>query len=92
MSDYSPIEVPDVWAHISQRWPASTPFTQCAKVAEEAGEVVGAAIKHREGRRTVDDIRVELADVVIAATGAMQALGADPARVVALRWAKVSTR
>jgi len=93
MSDpYSPIEVPDVWAHVSRRWPTSTPFTQCAKVAEEAGEVVGAAIKLIEGRRSEQDVLDELADTIIAAVCAIQARGADPRHVVSNRWYGVSAR
>ena len=89
---YSPIEVPDVWGHISRRWPTSTPFKQCAKVAEEAGEVVGAAIKLDEARRTEQDVLDELADTVIAAIAAIQARKRDPRRVVADRWFEVSQR
>lgn len=93
MSDlYSPIEVPDIWAHVSRRWPMSTPFTQCAKVAEEAGEVVGAAIKLNEGRRTEQDLLDELADAILATICAIQARGADPRHVVSNRWYEVSTR
>ena len=89
---YSPIEVPDIWAHVSRRWPSSTPFIQCAKVAEEAGEVVGAAIKLDEGRRGEQDVLDELADTIIAAMCAIQARGADPRHVVSSRWYEVSTR
>ncbi|CAM3740418.1 pyrophosphohydrolase domain-containing protein [Tsukamurella ocularis] len=86
------MEIPDVWGHISQRWPSSEPFSQAAKVAEEAGEVVGAAIKEREGRRTVDDVLDELADTIIAAMGAIQARGCNVSRVVTNRWAEVVER
>ena len=93
MSDpYSPIEVPDVWGHVIHRWPTSTPFKQCAKVAEEAGEVVGAAIKLDEGRRTEQDVLDELADTIIAAIAAIQARKRDPRRVVSDRWIEVSQR
>ena len=86
------ITVPYIWQHISKRWPTSTPFKQVAKVAEEAGEAVGAAIKHDEGRRTSQDILDELADTIIASIGAMQALGADPAEEVFARCREVKTR
>lgn len=86
------MEIPDVWGHVSNRWPSTREFTQIAKVAEEAGEAVGAAIKESQGRDTVAHILDELADTVIAAFGAMQALEADPARIVALRWAEVVER
>lgn len=89
---YRPILVPRVWDHISERWPTSTPFKQCAKVAEEGGEVVGAAIKHDEGRRSRQDVLDELADTIIAAVGAIQALHADPADTVFTRWQEVRTR
>ncbi|WP_234788391.1 hypothetical protein [Mycolicibacterium conceptionense] len=75
-----------------RRWPTSTPFKQCAKVAEEAGEVVGAAIKLDEARRTEQDVLDELADTVIAAIAAIQARNRDPRRVVSDRWIEVSSR
>lgn len=87
-----PILVPYVWRHITKRWPTSTPFKQVAKVAEEAGEAIGAAIKHDEGRKTEQDVRDELADTIIAAIGALQARGADAAETVFDRWAGVVIR
>lgn len=87
---YSPIEVPDVWAHVTTRWPESTPFMQCAKVAEEAGEAVGEAIKLSQLRG--GDVLDELADTIIAAIGALQSLGQNPRFVVAERWEEVMNR
>lgn len=88
----APILVPYVWQHIAKRWPSSTPFKQVAKVGEEAGEAMGAAIKHDEGRKTEQDVRNELADTIIAAIGALQARGADAAQTVFDRWVEVSNR
>jgi NTP pyrophosphatase (non-canonical NTP hydrolase) len=88
----APIIVPCVWRHIEKRWPTSTAFKQVAKVGEEAGEAIGAAIKHDEGRKTEQHVRDELADTIIAAIGALQARGADAAETVLDRWVEVSKR
>lgn len=85
-------EFPDIWAHIAQRWPSADPFSQACKVAEEAGEVVGAVIKQREGRRTEDDVLDELADTVIAAVAAIQARHDCAELVVLDRWQQVKSR
>lgn len=87
-----PVHLPSVWPHIAERFPSADAFTQACKVAEEAGEVVGAVIKQREGRRIEADVLDELADTIIAATGALQARGVDAERVVAIRWAEVQAR
>lgn len=73
------------------------------KVAEEAGEAIGAVIKLAEtrmGQRThppasvrQEDAEAELADVVIAAIGAFEGIGVtDIDAVVAKRWAEVGAR
>ncbi|BBY78914.1 hypothetical protein H7I53_18120 [Mycolicibacterium pulveris] len=85
-------EFPDIWTHVTQRWPTSTPFTQACKVAEEAGEVVGAVIKQREGRRTEEAVLDELADTVIAAISAIQARSDSAEQVVLDRWVQVRSR
>lgn len=87
-----PIDVPEVWPHVLLRWPLSSRLTQLMKVAEEAGEANGAAIKRIEGRKTMRDVLDELADTIIAAIGALQAHDADPAATVARRWGEVSNR
>lgn len=85
-------EFPYVWDVIKDRWPTADQFSQACKVAEEAGEVVGAVIKQREGRRTEDDVLDELADTVIAAIAAIQARGVAAELVVMDRWVQVMAR
>lgn len=87
-----PVILPSVWPHISEQFPSATAFIQACKVAEEAGEVVGAVIKQQEGRRNEQHVLDELADTIIAATGAIQARGFDAERVVAERWNEVLSR
>ena len=77
---------------MNERWPGADAFVQAAKVAEEAGEVVGAAIKERQSLVAGDEVLNELADTMIAAIGAIQAREHDPATVVAERWKEVHTR
>jgi len=64
------------------------------KVAEEAGELVGALCKRTQGVRgvTSSDVLDELGDVLIAALSAAVDLGCDPAQVLNQRWAGVSQR
>jgi len=63
-----------------------------AKVAEEAGEVCGAAIKWAEGRRARQDVLDEAADTIIATVALLAGLGVDPGRAVADRWSVVGAR
>lgn len=64
------------------------------KVAEEAGELVGAMVKHTQGVRGVTgaDVLDELGDVLITALAVAVDLGCDPAQVLEQRWATVSQR
>jgi len=64
------------------------------KVAEEAGELVGALCKRTQGVRGVTSAGVldELGDVLIAALSAAVDFGCDPAQVLNQRWATVSQR
>ncbi len=64
------------------------------KVAEEAGELVGALCKRTQGVRgvTSSDVLDELGDVLIAALSAAVDFGCDPAQVLNQRWATVSQR
>lgn len=81
-------------------WPRSVnALAPIAKVAEEAGELVGAAVKMLEGRSTIAHVRAELGDVVIAAAGAaarLDLLDGDDVlsfdRIVVPRWFEVSAR
>lgn len=68
------------------------------KVAEEAGELVGALTKFTEGRGSEQAILDELGDVVIAAAGALRRVGdllgrdLDLGEVVLDRWSTVAAR
>jgi len=64
------------------------------KVAEEAGELVGALVKRTQGIRGVTgaDVLDELGDVLITALAVAVDLGCDPAQVLNQRWASVSQR
>ena len=64
------------------------------KVAEEAGELVGALVKRTQGIRGVTgtDVLDELGDVLITALAVAVDLGCDPAQVLNQRWAGVSQR
>lgn len=64
------------------------------KVAEEAGELVGALVKRTQGIRGVTgaDVLDELGDVLITALAVAVDLGCDPAQVLEQRWATVSQR
>lgn len=57
-----------------------------AKVAEEAGEVVGAAIKIDEGRDTAQHLADEAGDVVIALATACSRAGVSLGDAVISRW------
>ena len=64
------------------------------KVAEEAGELVGALVKRTQGVRGVTsaDVLDELGDVLITALAVAVDFGCDPAQVLNQRWATVSQR
>ena len=64
------------------------------KVAEEAGELVGALVKRTQGIRGVTgaDVLDELGDVLITALAVAVDFGRDPAQVLNQRWATVSQR
>lgn len=84
------------------QWPElANPVLSIAKVAEEAGELLGALIKYLEGRGDLSKVYDELGDVFIAAAGAGARLSdvvGDPDRVPAVdviildRWKTVSAR
>jgi hypothetical protein len=81
----------------AREFPGQSPWTRLAKPSEEAGGLLGEVIKAAEGRddpaehvlRAID----EACDVIIAATGAMEALGVtDIDEELARRWATVRQR
>jgi len=75
---------------------AHDPLKSAAKVAEEAGEFVGATLKALEVRNDAIDwsvnARKELGDVFIAAMNAATAQGWDVAELIEERWAVISER
>lgn len=79
-------------------WQAETfpdhqhPLVKAGKVAEEAGEVVGAVIKVLDGRRRVEDVAAEAAEVVVCLLGLAESLGFDLDVAVQEQWATVRAR
>lgn len=67
-------------------------WVRVCKVAEEAGEAVGALIKGTQGRATDTDVQDELADVILAALGAINQIGLRPGSLLGRRWVQVSAR
>ena len=65
---------------------ATSLLASAAKVGEEAGEVLGAAVKISEGRATLADLEDEMADVAIALAGFAGMLGIDLEAAVGRRW------
>lgn len=63
-----------------------------AKLQEEVGELAGAMVKNREGRRTHQDIRDEFGDVMIVLAVLANRLGIDAASTMAARWSTVKLR
>lgn len=63
---------------VRDKWPdRTTPIWRAAKLCEEAGEVIGAVIKTDEGRKTIDDVKMETAQVVICALALAESVGFD---------------
>lgn len=81
-----------VGAHLDRLGVERTDWIRVGKVAEEGGEALGALIKRTQGRATTTDIEDELADVILAALGAINQLGVEPTALVARRWAQVAGR
>lgn len=91
----------DVSAWHARELPGAPTWARVSKVAEEAGELVGALLKvrqqaengYRPERDYAAEARLELADVIISAMGAAEALGVvDVDELVAARWADVRKR
>jgi NTP pyrophosphatase (non-canonical NTP hydrolase) len=73
-------------------WAGGDMRVHSAKLAEECGEVNGAAIKIVEGRRTHQDLADELGDVLIVAAVLAADIGMTLEELQATRWAEVRTR
>lgn len=79
-------------AHVDRLGIARNDWVRLAKVAEEAGEVLGALSKRDQNRGSIDDVLDELGDVLLAALVAAEQLGRTPTQIIARRWADVSRR
>ena len=91
----TPAERPDeraILAWHDAKWPDKTDITLSAKLAEETGEVCGAAIKTMEGRRTEQDLKDELGDVLIVASVIAARHGWTLSEVRSERFAEVEAR
>ena len=67
-------------------------MVRAAKVAEEGGEVAGAAIKYSEGRKDLSDITDEMGDVYITLHALAAELDIDLEEVCHARWESVRHR
>lgn len=68
----------DAFEYVRERWPWATDAqSRALKLGEEAGEVQGAVIKMGEGRKTIDDLRMELAQLVLCAMALAESAGFD---------------
>lgn len=79
---------PQVGAHLDRLGVARSEWLRVAKVAEEAGEVIGALIKSLPE----EDLHAELADVFLAALGAADQLDLVPSQLIEKRWKHVAAR
>jgi hypothetical protein len=87
----------DVWEWHLRELGEGTLIGKVAKVAEEAGELLGHTIKSTEPRQDAAEHRekahLEVADVIISALGAARALGIESVEdVVRRKWWTVSQR
>jgi NTP pyrophosphatase (non-canonical NTP hydrolase) len=83
----------EVWAMTQELFPhRADPRSRALKFAEEAGEVVGAVVKHDEGRMSLDDIESEIADATIVLASLCGSLGLDYAAVLRRWWSMALTK
>lgn len=82
----------DAATHVDRLGIAREDWVRLAKIAEEAGEVLGALNKRDRQKATTADVLAELGDVFLAALVAADQLGVPPTQVIAERWAEVSRR
>lgn len=79
----------DVLGWVRRHYPSNTdPASRALKLGEEAGEVQGAVIKMAEGRKTIEDLRTELAQLVLCAMGLAESAGTGLWAAVASEWAR----
>lgn len=76
-------------AFVAGRWPQAVDVrSRALKLAEEAGEVIGAVVKIGEGRRTLDDLATELAQLNLCAMALAEAAGIDLEAATATEYAR----
>jgi len=75
---------------VRRQWPGHTdPRSRALKLGEEAGEVLGAVVKMDEGRKTLADLAMELAQLVICAMALAESAGIDLEQAIAAEWERV---
>lgn len=83
----------EMLAFVAARWPDRCgPDHRAMKVAEEAGEVVGAVVKMSEGRKTTADVGQEAAQLVLVTMALCESIGVDLHAAIAAEWADLATR
>lgn len=83
----------EVLSWVYERWPhAADPRSRALKLAEEAGEVVGAVVKMGEGRKSKHDLGLETAQLVLCAMALAASAGFDLDEYVRLEWTTLQRR
>jgi NTP pyrophosphatase (non-canonical NTP hydrolase) len=80
---------------VEVRWPhLADPQGRLNKLGEEYGEVLGAFVKMRDGtgRKTLDDLAQETAQMVICAYALAEASGFSLDREIAAEWVRACKR
>lgn len=80
------VEQADMLAWVAERRWAIDMESRALKLAEEAGEVVGAVVKIPEGRKQRSDLAIELAQLVLCAKALAEASGIDLDAAVSSEW------
>ena len=74
------------------RFPCDEETRAAGKVCEEAGELMGAVIRLKEGRSAMSNIAEEFGDVFISLMGVANFYGFDAMNVIEARWETVRKR
>lgn len=83
----------EVLAWVRERWPERCDLTSRAmKLAEEAGEVVGAVVRIEEGRGSLAHLTQELAQLVMCIKGVAAIAGIDMEAAVDTEWTNMQAR
>lgn len=82
----------DAYFFVHERWPwATDPKSRALKLGEEAGEVQGAVIKMSEGRKDLDDLRQETAQLVLCTMALAESCGFDLWEAVAEEYERATS-